>query len=294
MALSDPQTIFGVHTVTPYNITTGLPMGIARVLGSVELSSEGEIISLAGGSSKYSWKNERGLISAEISLTLREYPPFLFEALLGKSVTSNAAETAGNASTLTNKNGTSVVAATGVATASVKAGSEADLKFTGFIVKAVTSTTVDVYATTNLDFNQGTATTFGGDLLKITASPLTITASTAVTVPDYGVELTGGGGVIAMVADDSATFDTRPINTGSENVVIGSTSEVFTNFGLIVTASRPGDAEMTLIDCYNVAGSGLPINFTENAFSEASVTLTMARDTARNGVYELTRVKSTN
>lgn len=295
MPLSQPQTLFGIHSISAYNIDTRLPLGTAKVVGGAELSSEGELIPLNGGSSKYPWKVERGLISAELTVTLREYPPFLFETLLGKAVTKNAAESGGSVTTLTNQTGTSVVdSSTGIASVGVKSGSEADVKFSGFVVKAATSTTVDVYAYTDLDFAQGTDKVFENDLLKITATALTITASTAVEVPGFGVELTGGSGTIGMTADDTAIFESKPINTESEEVVVGGSTEVFNDFGLILSAQRPGDKYMTILDCYRVASAGMPINLTENAFSEAQINMTLYRDSVRNGIYKMSRVKSVN
>lgn len=295
MALSQPKTIFGVHSVTPYNITTREYLGTTQVIGSAELSSEGELIPLNGGSSKYPWKVERGLITAELSLTLREYPNWIFEAMIGKAITENSAESGGSVTTLTNANGTSVVdASTGIATVGVKSGSEADVKFSHYVVKAASASTVDVYAATNLDFANGTDKVFENDLLKITASALTITASTAVEVPGFGVELTGGSGTIGMTTGDTAIFSARPINTESQEVVVGSSTEVFNDFGLIITGQRPGDKFMTAIDCYRVAAAGLPINFTENAFSEYSITAQLYRDTTRDGLYKMERVLASN
>lgn len=293
MGLSNPKTIFGVHSITPYNIDTGEPYGTAKVLGGAELSSEGEQVTLNGGSSKYPWKVERGLISAELTVTLREYPPFLFELLAGKKMTQNSAESGGSVDTITNKKGTSVVSATtGIASVGVKSGSEADVKFTGFVVKAVTATTVDVYAYTDLDFAQGTDKVFENDDLKITATPLTISTGAAVEIPGFGVELTGGSGTIGMTADDTAVFNSKPINNESESVIIGGSTEVFKDFGLILTEQRPGDSYMSMVDCFRVAGTGLPINFTENAFSEAQINMVLYRDTVRNGIYEFKRVDS--
>jgi|14BtaG_2_1085337.scaffolds.fasta_scaffold06149_1 hypothetical protein len=294
MPLSQPKTIFGIHSVTPYNITTREFLGTTQVVGSCELSSEGELIPLNGGSSKYPWKVERGLITAEISLTLKEYPNWIFEALVGKAITENSAESGGSVVAIANANGTSVVASTGIASVGVKSGDETDVKFAGFVVKAVSATTVDVYASTNLDFANGTDKTFEDDLLKITASPLTITTSTAVEIPDFGVELTGGAGTIAMTSGDTAVFSSRPINTESQEVVVGSSTEVFNDFGLIITGQRAGDKFMTALDCYKVAAAGLPINFTENAFSEYSVTAQLYRDTTRDGIYKMERVQATN
>ena len=294
MTESQPNTIFGIHTLTAYNVNTGDYLGRARVDASAEVSSEGELVPLNGGSSKYPWKVERGLITAEVALTFREYPSFLFETLLGKAMTINAAETSGNTGTITNMNGTSVVASTGIATATTKSGSETDLKFTQFVVQAVSATTVDVFAGNDVDFANGTDLVYENDLLKITASPLTITQSAAVEIPGTGVELTGDSGTIAMVTGDTAVFDTRPINTASREVVVGSTTEVFNDFGLIISSGRQGDGTMSEMDCYRCAGAGLPINFTENAFSEASVTISMYRDTTKNGIYSYRDVIASN
>jgi len=238
MGLSNPNSIFGVHSVTAYNPDTLVPYGTAKVVGQANLNFSGELVPLNGGSSAYPWRVERGLISSEVTLTLREYPDWLYAAFLGKAVTSNAAETGGAiGSALTNANGTSVVdAATGIATATVKSGSEADLKAGLYVVVAASATTVDVYAMSDVDFAQGTDLEFVDDSLKITASALTITASTAVTIPNLGVELTGGSGTIGMTTGDTAFFEIRPINTGSTEVVIGASNETYVDVGLLLAA----------------------------------------------------------
>lgn len=288
MTESNVNTIFGIHTLTAYNITTREILGRARVAGSAEIKLEGELIPLNGGSSKAPWKVERGLISYETTITLKEYPSFLFQTLLGKAITENAAETSGNCSTLIDTYGTSVVGSTGIATATVKSGSEADLKFSKYLVKAVSSTTVDVFAYSDVDFSNGTDLTYQNDLCKITASPLTITTGTPVTIPSIGIELTGGAGTIGMTTGHTATFEVRPINTKSRTVTIGSSTESFSDFGLLISAARSGDGGMVEVDCFKCAAVGMPINFTENEFSEFSVTMQMYKDSARaegNGVF---------
>lgn len=291
MALSNPRGVFGVHSWTPYNRTTGEFYGTALVLASSSLNLSGELIELVGGSQRYSWAVEDGAITAELSLNFREYPDFLFELFLGKAVTSNAAEASGNCSTLTNKSGTSLVdASTGVATATVKSGSEADLKFGKFVVKVVTATTVDVFASSNIDFNRGTDKEFENDLLKITASPLTITASTAVEIPGYGVELTGGSGTIGMTAGDTATFEVRPINTESTTVSIGGGSDTFPEFGSIVYAQQRSNGEMFEIDLVRCKAIGMPIGFSEKAWAEGEVTVKAFYDSTLNKVADIRHV----
>lgn len=293
MALSAPQTIFGIHQLTAYNICSGIPYGTAQVIGSVELASTGELISLNGGSSKYPWKVERGLITTEVSLTLREYPPFLYDLLLGKAPTQSAAEPAGSVSAIENVNGTSLVdATTGVA--SIAVSSAIDVKYSEYLVEAVSATEVDVYAYTNVDFAQGADAAYENDLLKINATPLTITTSGTTAITNFGLEFTGGSGAIAMTIGDTARFTAKPINTGSTDVVIGSSTELFKDFGLMLAAQRAGDGAMQFLDLYRVSGSGMPIVMTENAFSEMQTTVTAYRDTTRNGVFAVKTINSSS
>lgn len=293
MSLSAPRVIFGVHSVTPYKRADGLPYGILKVLGGSSLSLAGELIGLNGGSSKYEWAVEDGRITAEMSLKVKEYPDFLFELFLGKAPTANSAEASGNASTLTNKKGTSTVAATGIATVSVKSGSEADLKFGKYVVKVASATTVDVYFSSDADINRGTDGEFQNDALKITASALTIATTTAVTIPNFGLELTGGAGTIAMTTGDTATFEVRPINDKSMTVTIGATTDEFPEFGAIVMAQKRGNQEMFEIDCLRCKGIGMPLGFEEVAYSEAEIKIKAFYDSAQNAVFKLRHVTPT-
>lgn len=290
MALSQPRTVFGIHSISPYNRTSGEFYGTARVLSGSTFSISGEVIELLGGSSKYSWANEDGTISAELGFTLKEYPNWAMELFLGKKPTENAAESAGNCSTLTNKLGTSLVATTGIATSTVKAANAADLKFGKYVVKAVGAITVDVYASSNIDFNRGTDKSFENDLLKITATPLTIVAATAVEVPGYGIELTGGAGIIALTIGDTATFEVRPINSGSIDAVFGGSSDTYPEFGCIVYAQKSGSDKIFEIDVYRAKAIGLPIGLTANEFSEAEITAKVSYDAVRNGVFAIREV----
>lgn len=288
---SDPRIIFGVHSFTPYNYDTGLPYGTIQVLGGSSFALNGELATLNAGSAKYPWAVEETTISAELSIRPKEYPDFLFELFLGKAPTASSAESGGGASTIANKFGTSVVeASTGIASVGIKSGSEADAKFSKYVVKAVSSTTVDVYAYSNVDFARGTDKEFEDDLLKITASPLSITTGAAVEVPGFGIELTGGSGTIGFTTDDTATFEVRPINEKSMEVKIGGTADVFPNFGAIVVAQKRGNEEMCEIDIFKLKAVGLPFNLEENTFSEAEITAQAFYDSSQGGVFKMRHV----
>jgi hypothetical protein len=130
------------------------------------------------------------------------------------------------------------------------------------------------------------------DTLKITSSALTITASTAVTIPSLGVELTGGSGTIGMTEGDTAVFSLRAINTGSSEVIVGSSTETYKEVGLLIAAQKRGTGELFIVDCFRAKGIGMPINFTEKEFSEAEITLKLRKDSQRGGVLSITNVNA--
>jgi len=295
MALSNPRSIFGVHSFSPYNITTGNFYGTMKVLDSSTLSLSGETIDLTGGSSQYPWAVENGLITPELSLSFSEYPDFAFELFLGKAPTANAAEASGSVTTLTDKDGVVVNATTGIASVALKSGSSADLKFAKYVVKVVSGTTVDVYASSDADFSRGTDKEFASDLLKITSSALTIPDSSGtVEIPGFGLELVGGSGTInletAGAIGDTATFSVRPPNSSSMDVVIGGSGNVTPYFGAIIMAENRSSGEMFEIDCYKIKASGLPINFSKKEWSTAEVTAKVLYDSTRNGVFSVRHI----
>ena len=294
MALSTPQALFGVHSVTAYNPDSRKPFGTAKVVGSISFANTGEIIDLFGGSNPYPFKKETGVIDASGTFVFREYPDWAFEAFLGKAATTNAAEALGSVDTITNRLNATVVAATGIASVGVKAGSETDLKSTRYVVVAASATTVDVFAMSDVDFGVGTDLTFQDDLLKITASPLTIATATDVDIPNTGLELTGGAGAIAMTTGDTASFISRAINDGSTEVIIGSTTQTFIDVGLVFHGQRQKDGTVMSLDIFRALGIGIPFNFTEKAFSDVEIPWGAQFDSTRNGVFDYIRVLDTN
>ncbi len=289
MALSQPRNIFGVHSITPYNINTYEPYGEARVVGSFTMTGTQELIDLFGGSSFDAWAVEHGTRSSEASLLIKEYPNWLPQIIYGVTPTTGV-DASGNVTALTNIYGTSAQdASTGIASIGVKSGSETDLKFgTQYVVKVVTPTTVDVYATSDVDFTNGTYKEFEDDLLKITATPLTIPSASTVEIPGFGLELTGSAAP-AMTADDTASFDVRPINSEYLEYTVGLDERPF-NFGLIVAAQRRSTGELIEINCFSVLAGGAPFNLTEKAWNESEIPLKLVR--TPRGLYKYRSVNA--
>lgn len=290
--LTAPRSIFGIHSVTPYNLTTGLFYGMLRVLKGSTFTLNGDVVELRGGSNRFPWSVEDGNISAELQLNCAEYPNFLFELFLGKAPTAVAAEASGNCSTLTNKNGTSAMSATvGIATATVKAAAKADLKFGKYVVVVTAAAAVDVYCSSNIDFQRGTDKDYETDLLKITPTPLAITTGAATEIAGYGVELTGGSGTIGMTVGDTATFEVRPITTGVNMTgVFGGLTDVFPSFGALLYSAQKGNGEMFEIDVYQVKAIGLALGAQEKQYSEYTVSGKASYYGPKAGLFSLRSV----
>lgn len=289
MTMLDPRIIYGIHQITPYSRTTGLPYGTAKVLANSSIAFAGSLKEQFGGSSKYPWAVEDDKISTDIKIAVKSLENWMFEIFLGKAPTHTTTPDAdGVISTLTNKKGTSVVSATvGIVGVTLKSGSAGELKFGKYVVVATGAAAVDVYALTDADFARGTDKAYQDNLCKITATPLTIATATAVEIPGFGLELTGGSGTIALVTGDTATFEIFPPFSESLDVAIGGVSDTFPEFGLIMVAQQRGNGELFEIDALRVKAIGLPIGLSEKSFGESEINAKAFLDSTVNKVAQV-------
>lgn len=291
MALSQPRGIFGVHSVTPYSRADGLPYGTLKVVKSSSLNFGGTTVPLRGGSNKGPWATEEGDINCQLSLKVGEFPDFLFQLFQGLTPTEGSADALGGVTTLTNKKGTSILqATTGLASVGVKTGAEGDVKFTKYVVKAISATTVNVYGMSDADFQRGTAEVFQDDNLKLLAANLTITTGAGSDVTGFGLTLTGGSGTIAFVTGDTATFEARPKNSANMSGVLGMSGSTFPEFGAIIMAKKRGTGELVEVDAYRCKGEGFPLNFDENKWAEADIKVQLMYDAALDGYAKIRAV----
>jgi hypothetical protein len=291
MALTAPRILYGIHSLTPYSTSTGLYYGIVRVLKGSVFSLSGEVMELRGGSSRYPWANEDGNISGELNINCAEYPDFLFELFLGKDPTDVAAEASGNASTFTDKYGTTVVDAAGFLS-TVTVGTAADLKFGKYIVKATGTNTASVYCSTNIDAVRGTdASDFTDDTLLI-ASLTGIGSGSTHAITGYGITLTAGASAGGMTTGHTATFEVRPVTTGVNiTATMGGLSDVFPEFGALLYSAQRGNQEMFELDVFKMKAIGCSLGAEEKSFSSWNVTAKAAYDSARSGVFSIRHVR---
>lgn len=290
MARSDPRSIFGVNSVTFYSRTTGIPYGELRVLAGSSIALEAELVEQMGGSSKFPWASEEGSITAEMTINTGELPNFMFELFLGGAPTENAAETSGNISTLTNKlNATIQDSSDGIASVYLLSGSAANLKFGKYVVEGTNTNEFNLYYNSSLDLGRGIDGSHLDDYLKV-ASSVAFTSSVA-SVPAFGLEFAQIG-TPAFTDGDTATFEVRPVNSGSSDVTIGSlVGQSFPEFGSLVYAQKRGNEEMFEIDCFRCKAAGMPLPFERAQFASYEVKAKLLYDTAQDGLFKMRHVE---
>lgn len=289
MALSDPRIIYGVHSISPYNRTTGLPYGILKVIGSASLSLNSDLEQLFAGSNKFAWAAENKTVSAELTAKVKAYPGFLFSLFLGATVTDAGADTSGTVSTITNKSGTSMVAATGLASVSVLTASKANLKFGKYVIKATSATAFKIYLLSDIDITRGTDESYISDDLDVQEVTGVATGANS-DVADLGLRFVGGASATAFVTGDTATFEVLPLSTKSSSIIVGKATDTFPAFGALLLAQKRATGEMFEIDAHNCVGGGLPINMEENAFSQPELKMSCLYDSSLDRVFTIRHI----
>ena len=295
MSKDAKQLLFGIHGMTVRDFFTGLPIAELDVVGDLSLPVTAETEDIFGGAHVWAVAGEPKTLNCEGSLELREFPEDIAEYLAAGVGAKVAASATGTATTLTNYYGTSAVSATtGMATVGLKSGETAELKAGRYMVKVVTATTIDVYATMSSDLRKGTALTIQDDTLKITATPLTVTASTAVEVPNLGVEITGGSGTIGMTPGDTAYFDIYPPHAGVETITLGASTSTFKRVALTLSAQKRTTGEIGYIDCPNALALGIPFGGKEKGFASGAVNLKVYTHETLDYSMQFTNIKGTS
>src|SRR3990167_9592259 len=165
--------VFSLHSVCAYSRATGLPYSTPEeVAMEMAVSAPSELIKLEAGPSQYPHAVGKGRKNSEVSFKTSALSPYLFTLFEGIEPTVvDTPDTNGIVGTPVNKYGTSMVnATTGIASAALKTGSEADLKTARYALKAISATAVAVYLLTTADKNRGTNLSFQDSYGQIIAT----------------------------------------------------------------------------------------------------------------------------
>jgi hypothetical protein len=282
MTVSPTYTIFGIHQLTAISRSDGTVYGTIKALGDATFDTAREQVKVYGGSNPFPFDTQYGNISGDMSVTIREFKPFLW-TLTGNTVTTTAASTTGTVTTLTNIGSAAAPimdGTTGIASVAVTAGNKANLKAGRYLVKAESATTVSVFAYTDVDMGAGAALPALDDTNLLTESPyLTITTGSAVTtLANLGIQFVGGSGTIGMTVGATAYFDITPVNTGGSIKVTNNANPVPVACSLVLAAQKQtgGQVDYTYFPYCTI--DSVPQNYGEKKFTEGDLKISVMYD----------------
>ena len=281
MAIEKVRDFFGIKYVIPYNLTTFKPLAVLRAVGEISYTNNVDSIDLLGGHNDAPLDTEYGQPVPELTGTLREYPAELFQIMETSTVTENSAEASGYVSSPTNHQGTSVFdASNGISAVSLNSSTTANLKLGQLVFVATAAQTVDVHL-------NGLGDSFLDINGQYVASVDCSSAGT-VDIDDLGIRIVVTG-TAAFTTGDTMSVETRPVNTGSTEILVGSGTTP-SNFGVRCIFPRKTDGVLHFIDIFNVSARGMSWSGVSREFSEFEINWKPQVRSSDNAVYQIVRV----
>lgn len=305
MSLTQIVDAFGVDSIAFYNRLSGIYYGRLRVLQGSSLVLSSKLVELKGGSSKFSWDAQEGSMDAKLQLKGREYPNFLMQLFGGGTpidIASDATDpSAGTTycSKPVNVYQTSLRglywdegSGTGIQTLAVTTDTskQPNVKFGRFVAKSISADQIRVYFSTDIDFARGTDGSYLSDALEITGSPFTLISAEYISIPEFGLRISGDAAGLAMTAGETCTWVTKPITSASTETTLGTQVATFPEWGAIMMAKRKSTGELIEAEIFRGKGQGVPLKFEEDKFSDWDINCAVLQDPNQDGLVRIRRV----
>ena len=195
-------------------------------------------------------------------------------ATIGAQVSTTAASASGSIIDFENIVGTSILdPTTGIDTIDILVGE--DLKPGTYYITAESATDISVARDISGDGVQ-----FQDDSYQVTGTDITIVMAVGSDFTDiddaatFGIEFTGGSGVIDLDIGDRAKFTVIPPHAGIEESVIPNQISI-PEFELTVYSEQKSNGGYTMLTLPRVQASGLPLTFNVGEFSDTSTSFMM-------------------
>jgi hypothetical protein len=290
--MSDIKYSFGVKALIFYNRTNFKPVGVFRVISSVEFAREIEQLPLTGGHHNGAWAVEAGEPTNTLTATLMQFPDFAFTELdSGVLTTTLSEDTSGFIGSITNKLGSSVVnATTGIASVSITATKGFDVPLGRVVAVAASATTVDLYLLGDVA-SGGLPVT--NELTLLQAGVTIADSAATVDISGYGITITSGSGTVALTIGDTAFFKVRPANSKTTEIVMPDSSDIKI-LGCILVYPKNSQKQQKIVDFPKVAVAGIPFSANTREFAEFELTATPLYDEDALSLFTKTEIISTN
>jgi hypothetical protein len=290
--MSDIKYSFGVKALIFYNRTNFKPVGVFRVISSVEFAREIEQLPLTGGHHNGAWAVEAGEPTNTLTATLMQFPDFAFTELdSGVLTTTLSEDTSGFIGSIANKLGSSVFnATTGIASVSITATKGAELPLGRVVAVAASATTVDLYLLGDVA-SGGLPVT--NELTLLQAGVTIADSAATVDISGYGITITSGSGTVAMTIGDTAFFKVRPANSKTTEIVMPDDASIKI-LGCILVYPKNSQKQQKIVDFPKVAVAGIPFSANTREFAEFELTATPLYDEDASSLFTKTEIIATN
>jgi hypothetical protein len=271
------KNLIGVHSVVIRDYQTAANQLMFKVIESAKLDLAEKTVTLKGGEAVDAYGAAIVDSNGKLTLTVKEFSEVALAAAFHNAVTHTAAEASGAVGAITNITGTSIVSAT-TGIASVAATTSGSGKEGTFDVVYASATTVDVYASGDVD-----GIVLANEETGLVQAGISITTGGTPACAAIGVTFTGGSGTIAFTAGNRARFVIRRANTGYADVYMGggeSTKgykEVFLVFG------ENQERDLAYMQFYKCVVARAAISPTVKDYHSLELEITPVKDPSHSG-----------
>jgi hypothetical protein len=239
-------------------IASGKPRAHIRGMGDFSFERSEEKAKLVVGKKTYATKTTK--ITRNVKIQMKEYYAELNQLMTGGALTKYASNAAGEVVEKANILGTSILAATtGIASIVVDPTNIAKLKEGWYIIEAVDTDSINLYAYSNLDDKE-----LLDEKGLLTEDPVDLTSAGEVDLTELGLTITGGSGTIALIPGNTAKFYVRPPYSEAWELLM-SGDDVVDDVMVIVTIQRDNGVTV-LFNFPKASPGGMSFNAPENDY----------------------------
>jgi hypothetical protein len=296
MALSEPLKLFGEHSITFLDYSTKVPRKTVKIPAETTLPFQADVEVLYGGSNKLAWEIEPKYVKPEGTLQFKQFDGDLFQWLCNATYATTTVagtptpSTTGVISTPVNVKGTSMFSAAGMIAPTITTNKNSDLKEGLYVVEAASSSTYNVYVTTDYDFIAGSQTYILDDTMKIVSAQAMATG-VAQAIANFGLTITGGGSATSLTPGDTCTFEVTPAYYEESTVTMGQSGIIFPKFSCVISAARKGTGDLWRVYAPKVLVAGFDTPLKEYSYATASAKLYFLYSYADDFVWKAKEVK---
>lgn len=270
MTIQRVYDFYSMKYIIPRDKTTKAIVNnsILRAIQNIEYSNEIEAVKNTGGDASAPWMVELGQPDPAVTMEVTEISVGMYNAFENVTITERSAETSGGIGTFANTSGTSIKdGSNGISAVAISATNYANLKAGDYIFKKGSSATkINIYVAGLIDAFDNTS--------GLVAEDVDCGTPGSVEVAELGITLTAAGTPNFGATDVAVVSGVRPVNYGSNTIVVGSGSNP-AEMAMTFVMPKQSTGDIYYIDMPRIfVPGGLPFGAATREFSTMTINAT--------------------